>query len=246
MRDDFTEDVKRTLAKRVAMRCSQPDCRAITSGPQLDEAKAMSVGVAAHITAASPGGPRYDASLTSEERKSARNGIWLCQNCAKKVDDDEQRYSAELLRAWKLIAEDAAFSGIGKANGLAATSLQIELPEPVNPISYRSAGGSFTSTWRFKIRLIARGLPLNILQLRLSEAGVGDWQIEEVFRESDGRPLIFPIAVERAVEFWISAASPQNDSVRRSSVGKVTVHIRDHTQASGEGHELVIDNPPIR
>jgi len=246
MRDDFPEDVKRVLCSRVAMRCSRPECGAITSGPQVDEAKTVNVGVAAHITAASPGGPRYDSSLTPKERRSARNGIWLCQTCAKLVDNDEQRFPADLLRDWKSRAEDGALSSVGKATALAAAALLIELPEPVNPIGYRSAGGWVTTTWRFKIRLIARSFPLDILGLRLEEAGVGAWQIEEVFREPDSRRLTFPIAVERAVEFWIGAASRQVGNQRRASVGKITLHVRDHTQAPGEGHEFVIDNPPLR
>lgn len=77
MRDDFPEDVKRTLAGRAAQICSNPDCQTITSGPQDDPTKALNIGVAAHITAASPGGARYDDSLTSEQRRSALNGIWL-------------------------------------------------------------------------------------------------------------------------------------------------------------------------
>jgi hypothetical protein len=58
MRDECPKDVQRVLAQRVANRCSNPDRRAITSGPQEDESKAVNLGVAAHITAASPGGPR--------------------------------------------------------------------------------------------------------------------------------------------------------------------------------------------
>ncbi len=108
MRDEFDDKTKEVLARRVGYRCSNPNCRKLTSGPQEDPAKAMNIGVAAHITAASQGGPRYDASLSSEERKSIDNGIWLCQNCAKLVDNDEQRYTADLLLDWKKLSEQAA------------------------------------------------------------------------------------------------------------------------------------------
>ena len=56
MRDDFTDEVKRILAARTGNACSNPDCRAVTSGPQNDPTKAVNVGVAAHITAAAEGG----------------------------------------------------------------------------------------------------------------------------------------------------------------------------------------------
>jgi hypothetical protein len=113
-RDDFNDGAKRTLAARVGNVCSNPDCRALTSGPQDDPAKALNVGVAAHITGAAPGGPRYNASLTADQRCHPDNGIWLCQNCAKIVDNDSQQYPEEVLRAWKTLAEHRARSTIGR------------------------------------------------------------------------------------------------------------------------------------
>lgn len=114
MRDDFNEEVKRTVAARVGYRCSSPTCRAPTSGPQLDPSKSLNVGVASHITAASPGGPRYDPTLTSEERRHADNAIWLCQTCGKLVDNDKLRFTEEELRRWKRDAESEALLRIGK------------------------------------------------------------------------------------------------------------------------------------
>jgi Zn-finger protein len=90
------------------MLCSNPNCRKLTSGPRSDPNKSVRIGVAAHITAASPGGPRYDKSLSQRERSSAANGIWLCQNCAKLVDNDAVQYTVELLRSWKGISEKSA------------------------------------------------------------------------------------------------------------------------------------------
>jgi hypothetical protein len=108
VRDDFPIAVKEILAKRVGNRCSNPECRQPTSGPQEDPTKAVNIGVAAHITAASPDGPRYDESLTAEQRRSHANGIWLCQNHGKLVDNDSVKYSPALLREWKRIAEQLA------------------------------------------------------------------------------------------------------------------------------------------
>ncbi len=64
----------------------------------------------------------------------------------------------------------------------------------------------------------------------------------EVFHE-DGRRMILPISVERAAVFWIDAESPQVG--KAASVGRITIKMRDHTQAPGEEHELTIDNPPM-
>jgi hypothetical protein len=108
MRDDFSLKTKELLAKRVANRCSNPGCRQPTSGPQEDPTKVVNIGVAAHITAASAYGPRFDPSLTPDKRRSVENGIWLCQSCAKLVDDDPIRYGADVLLQWKDLAEKSA------------------------------------------------------------------------------------------------------------------------------------------
>jgi hypothetical protein len=68
----------------------------------------VSIGEAAHITAASPGGPRYDASLTSAERSGQENGVWLCASCAALVDRDPVAFPAERLRGWRDDAEVSA------------------------------------------------------------------------------------------------------------------------------------------
>ncbi len=108
MRDDFTQRIKTKLAQRVGVQCSSPACRKPTSGPHVEPNEAVNIGVAAHISAAAPGGPRYDESLTPEERRSIENGVWLCQNCAKLVDSDPDRYTAAVLRSWKADAERTA------------------------------------------------------------------------------------------------------------------------------------------
>jgi len=108
MRDDFSLKTKELLAKRVANRCSNPGCRQLTSGPQEDPTKVVNIGVAAHITAASTDGPRFDPSLKPDQRRSVKNGIWLCQSCAKLVDNDAIRYGADVLCQWKGQTERSA------------------------------------------------------------------------------------------------------------------------------------------
>lgn len=109
MRDDFNNPVKEILAKRVAYICSNPDCRKPTIGPNSDKGKITNIGVAAHITAASEGGPRFDNKLSVEERRSHKNGIWLCQTCSKLIDSDVSLYTTEVLNYWKENAEKQAF-----------------------------------------------------------------------------------------------------------------------------------------
>ncbi len=102
-RDNFTNKTTTILAKRAGFQCSNPGCKQPTVGPgQSDNSEVIHIGVAAHITAASEGGPRFDSSLTSGERKAIENAIHLCQNCAKLIDaNDGKDYPIEMLNEWK-------------------------------------------------------------------------------------------------------------------------------------------------
>ena len=69
--------------------------------------QAINLSMAAHITAAAPGGPRYDASLTPSQRRSPENGIHMCPTHGTLVDRDDAVFPVELVRAWKAGAEAA-------------------------------------------------------------------------------------------------------------------------------------------
>ena len=102
-RDEFSSGVKSILASRAGFRCSKPDCRALTIGPStVNPGAQTNIGVAAHITAASPGGPRYDPTLTPEERRSVANGIWTCQNHGKQIDDDVVQFGLRSIQELSL------------------------------------------------------------------------------------------------------------------------------------------------
>lgn len=107
-RDDFSQPTIRELGKRVNYHCSRPDCWKPTLGPHSDPTKSVNLGKAAHITAASIGGPRYDENLSQAERVSILNGIWLCGIHAEHVDKDEAAFSVETLKKWKEEAEERA------------------------------------------------------------------------------------------------------------------------------------------
>lgn len=76
-KNELASAIKNLLAKRVGYKCSKPDCRRSTTGPNLNLRKSINIIVTAHITAASKDGPRYNEKLTVEERKSVENGIWI-------------------------------------------------------------------------------------------------------------------------------------------------------------------------
>jgi len=101
----FPRNVRLVISQRVGGLCSRPGCNIHTTGPHSEPGKVIDTGVAAHITAASPGGPRFSPYLTNEQRKSPDNGIWLCQVHAKLIDSDAETYPEPLLREWKAWAE---------------------------------------------------------------------------------------------------------------------------------------------
>jgi tetratricopeptide (TPR) repeat protein len=68
------------------------------------------LGVAAHITAAAPGGPRFDPNLSQAQRSGIGNAIWCCQSCGKLVDSDDPRFTKDMLLAWRGTAEERARS----------------------------------------------------------------------------------------------------------------------------------------
>ena len=116
-RDDFTQRTKDTLAKRAGFLCSNPNCRAPTSGPSNGTVSGtVNVGVAAHIKAAAAGGPRYDPRQTPAQRTSLTNGLWLCENCATRIDRDPNAYPVKMLYEWKDAAERYASASLGVPN----------------------------------------------------------------------------------------------------------------------------------
>ncbi|MDX3927864.1 hypothetical protein [Rhizobium sp. LC145] len=133
-RDDFKTPVRIQLAQRVGYLCSHPQCQRLTVGPRKGEEGANSIGVAAHIKAASPGGPRYDASQTPAERAGAENGIWLCADHAHLIDHNPEEFTVEKLKKWKQEAEERAFQQLASGRGPATIAqLSDELIQELAP-----------------------------------------------------------------------------------------------------------------
>lgn len=113
-RDNFAKPTVTKLRNRVSDRCSNPECRTPTGAPGTGNDGTTTIGIAAHIRAASKGGPRYCELQSEEERKSINNGLWLCSPCATKIDRDTITYHPELLHQWKSAAETKAKKELGR------------------------------------------------------------------------------------------------------------------------------------
>lgn len=121
VRHNFTAAVRSRLAASSGHGCCKPDCRAVTFCAR-DNGSIYPIGQAGHITGAAPGGPRYDANMTADERESDEKGLWLCGNCHKMVDSDHNSFSVDCLRQWKSDASKNTREALGRPNTDAAVS----------------------------------------------------------------------------------------------------------------------------
>ena len=161
MRDEFSTRTKTTLAGRAGHACSNPDCRLPTSGAALgDDGKVVVVGIAAHIKAAAPGGPRYDPLQPAEERCHASNGIWLCTAHAKQIDDDPAHFTVDKLKGWKQAAEHRS--------ALAILTLQVPGANATQQAAEHIADG-------LGLRLgLSPQDALSVVTVRMRQAAIGD------------------------------------------------------------------------
>ena len=101
MYPDFSKKTVDTLGKRAGYRCSNPDCRKQTVGPNTDPTKSTLIGEAAHIFGARERSKRYQADMSDFSRAEITNAIWLCSNCHKLIDTDEHRYTSDVIFQWR-------------------------------------------------------------------------------------------------------------------------------------------------
>lgn len=100
-RDNFTARTKIQIAKRAGWTCSYPGCGRATVGANSSGDGEINLGVAAHICAAAPGGPRYDPEMDAVARSGVDNGLWLCQQHSVLIDAKEPAFTVERLRQWR-------------------------------------------------------------------------------------------------------------------------------------------------
>ena len=122
-RDGFAAATALTIGKRAGFECTFPGCGKRTVGPGQGSRGVASIGVAAHICAAAPGGPRYESSQTPEDRAGIENGIWMCQDHARLIDVDVGRFPADLLRRWKADHEARMLAVLGRTAATAITEV---------------------------------------------------------------------------------------------------------------------------
>ncbi|KAA0959973.1 hypothetical protein FQ142_14010 [Microbacterium sp. ANT_H45B] len=89
----------------------------MTIDPKTEGDRPKAIGKVAHIAAASPGGPRYDPRMTSAERGSAENLMYLCGPHHDAVDTQLGHHTREFLVEAKLAHEAAVERAVRSALG---------------------------------------------------------------------------------------------------------------------------------
>jgi hypothetical protein len=117
-RDEFSPATKRFVALRAGYRCSFTGCRVQTVGPSSESPSAYtSIGEVAHISGASPGGPRYQPAMSPEERVHISNAMWVCANHARLIDRDTSTFTVEALLIMKSRHEAAMAEALRGSTG---------------------------------------------------------------------------------------------------------------------------------
>lgn len=207
-RDEFSERVKRTVAERAAYICANPTCRKPTVGPHSNPEKSLKTGEACHIRAAAPGGPRFDASQTIDQRTGSSNAIWLCTECSARIDKDPASYSAESLSEWKSAHESWIRNG-----GIVPPLPQITL-STINGRTVPDIPGTLTSIDCNEFREHLLSLRnISDTHLFTIDARV---QVPEPIVESFGRTKPAGVAVEwQPIRMQMIASIQGNATVKR-------------------------------
>lgn len=112
-RANFSSSTIEKLYKSNGGLCSR--CGRMTTAYNHENLKYISIGEAGHIFGAkrtSDKSPRSNSTLTNDFLKNFENGIWLCKNCHKLIDDAEKDFSSDLLLKMKKKASSLAYDSL--------------------------------------------------------------------------------------------------------------------------------------
>lgn len=195
--------------------CAFPDCEA----PVFEEA--TNVGEVCHIHANNPGGPRYDETMSAEERNAIENLVLLCRKHHKIVDDNPDKYDADWLRSIKARHEAHAADIPGDVVRSLIEALAPPVPDnwwerpsaPVFRLHLFSTRPKDGSAWSFTVELEQiDGSDVGNLRFRLAHGEARDlmqkpelkttrkWKLGQRAVEARGDPF------EVELTFWWDGA----------------------------------------
>jgi hypothetical protein len=158
------------------------------------------VGVAAHISAAAPGGRRYDPTMTSEERASIENAIWLCANHSTLIDRDETTYTRAAITAWRTEHEARIKQELERGKGTATAPQPHQDLIALGPhvIALGELTGTQGSTWRLRLDHFVIGDTAALTKFGEELANLRSMdRFVLVNTEGDGRVISSPLSWRR-------------------------------------------------
>ncbi|MTE17025.1 hypothetical protein [Nocardia aurantiaca] len=118
VRDRVPLAQEKVVIARSGNKCAYPSCGLdLTIDPQHSGDQPKATGKVAHIAAASPGGPRYNASMTKDQRGSAENLIYLCGPHHDAIDSQLHHHTTAFLLDAKQSHEQAVERAVRSALG---------------------------------------------------------------------------------------------------------------------------------
>lgn len=128
-----SETTKRKLLAATGNQCAHPDCKELI----FDLEHQTILGKICHIKGSKPKSARYDKNQSDEERHSFDNLIGLCGKHHDIIDDNEKRYTVEILKRWKSnheeeIANNKEIGWLGEAQ----TTIFVEKGGPNFAVEY--------------------------------------------------------------------------------------------------------------
>lgn len=107
-RDPVPKAQEKVVIARSGNQCAYPGCALeLTVNPQSVGDQPKATGKVAHIAGASPNGPRYDPDMSTPERGSANNLIYLCGTHHDAIDAQLHHHTREFLIGAKKDHEQA-------------------------------------------------------------------------------------------------------------------------------------------
>lgn len=226
-RDDFPQKVKDIITKRAAYECSNPNCNNLCVGPaETKNDEVNFFGKVAHITAASEGGPRFDPTLSAEQRKSTENAIFLCSNCAEMIDKNQGAdYPKEILLKWKEDHENKIRKRVTSQKPLKKTNENLDsVEERINTFYQKRLNELKSGGYHINIPGPAR---LQIHMISIDALNTSElFDLEPIFSDSDDylRPpgCIIGRNIERNFQGLLVSCGP--DPYSESFVGYVQLY----------------------
>ena len=220
-RSDLPDPERNLLYADSGNECAFPGCRERLVKPGEQSAKAVNVGQAAHIVAASRQGPRGGAPLNDEERDvRAANRILVCPTHHSEIDRQPLVYTVEVLRQMKADHERR----------------HRREPPPTATVASRSVTERLHSSL-----LPVVGLPMVVESASVVDPKMSEGEVAASLRYPKGsRGIVFPFII-RDSRLWTFSHLGQRQHPFRSIINS-DFEVIDLIElaATDEGHRRVV------